>query len=132
MHHRLCRDSYDELLNLSRSLNIAIENKTGGCVPNGRFIGCNAQSGVSTRSARSKEEYSGFRAPLVRKGSKLRIARPEKRNPRRMEFPQTEGDLLKAVMSILSWNLTARWGSALLICQNTLRTSWCPVKATLH
>ena len=70
------------------------DRKTGGYVPDGRFIGYNTQSGASARAARSKEEDSGFQAPLVRKGSKLRIARPEERHPRRMEFPQTEWDLL--------------------------------------
>jgi hypothetical protein len=39
-------------------------------------------------------EDTGFHAPLVRKGSRLRLARPEERHEKRYEFPQSEWDLL--------------------------------------
>ncbi len=70
------------------------------CYPDPNFwvTGYNTQPGASARAARSKEEDSGFHAPLVRKGSKLRIARPEERHARRLEFPQTEWDLLCGVI----------------------------------
>jgi len=89
---------YDDALNLSKSLNIALESRTGGYVADGRFIGINteARSGRRTRTASAEER--GFHAPLVRKGSKLRLARPEDRNERRMENPQTEWDILQGVL----------------------------------
>jgi adenine-specific DNA methylase len=92
--YRLADIAYDEVLNLSRSLNIAVENKTGGYVPDGRFIGYNTQTAASARIAKAGEEETGFHAPLVRKGSKLRLARPEERHTRRLEIPRTEWDVL--------------------------------------
>jgi hypothetical protein len=40
----------------------------------------------------------GYHAPLVRKGSKLRLARPEERNAHRLERPQTDWDILHGVI----------------------------------
>ncbi len=96
--YRLAEFPYDDALNLSKSLNIALESRTGGYVADGRFIGINteARSGRRTRTASAEER--GFHAPLVRKGSKLRLARPEDRNERRMENPQTEWDILQGVL----------------------------------
>jgi hypothetical protein len=96
--YRLADIAYDEVLNLSRSLNIAVENKTGGYVPDGRFIGYNTQTAASARTAKASEEETGFHAPLVRKGSKLRLSRPEERHPRRLEIPRTEWDVLCGVI----------------------------------
>jgi hypothetical protein len=91
---------YDEALNLSRSLNIRLENKTGGYTAKGPFIGINTQTRAGRRAQRASAEDTGFHAPLVRKGSKLRLARPDERNPRRLEHPQTEWDILHgAVMA---------------------------------
>jgi hypothetical protein len=88
--------SYDEGLNLSRSLNISLENKSGGYLANGRFIGVNGVR--SGRVAGALAEDEGFDAPLVRSGSKLRLAKPEERSARRMESPQTEWDLLHGLI----------------------------------
>lgn len=96
--YRLAEFPYDEALNLSRSLGIALENKSGGYVSNGRFIGYNTQSRGRGRSARSDAEETGYHAPLVRSGSKLRIARPEERNEKRREYPQTEWDVLQGMV----------------------------------
>ena len=85
--------AYDEGLNLSRSMNIALEERTAGYTVNGRFIGVNRDAGTG-RTAGAGAEETGFAAPLVRKGSKLRLALPEERDPRRMKSPQTEWDLL--------------------------------------
>jgi len=85
--------AYDEGLNLSRSMNIALEERTAGYTVNGRFIGVNRDVGAG-RAAGAGAEETGFAAPLVRKGSKLRLALPEERDPRRMKSPQTEWDLL--------------------------------------
>ncbi|MBC7343792.1 MAG: hypothetical protein H5U02_15335, partial [Clostridia bacterium] len=43
-------------------------------------------------------EDTGYYAPLIRRGSKLRLARPEERNQRRMERPQTEWDILQGLI----------------------------------
>jgi len=91
---RLAEFPYDEALNISRSLNIALENKSGGYVPNDRFIGYATQETSAGRAKKSEAEDHGFHAPLVRKGSKLRLARPEERHAKRIELPQTEWDLL--------------------------------------
>ncbi len=85
---------YDEALNLSRSLNIRLENKTGGYTAEGPFIGINTEARAGRRAQRASAEDTGFHAPLVRKGAKLRLARPDERNPRRLEHPQTEWDIL--------------------------------------
>lgn len=95
----LAEFAYDEALSLSKSLNIALEGKTGGYNADGRFIGINTQaSGAGRRAARTKAEESGYPAPLVRKGSKLRLARPGERHNRRLEHPQTEWDTLHGLI----------------------------------
>ncbi|WP_045216076.1 DUF1156 domain-containing protein [Desulfonatronovibrio magnus] len=95
---RLGEIPFDEVLNISKSLNIAIESKTGGYNPDGRFIGYNSQAGNVSRKRSSKQSETGYHAPLVRKGSKLRLAAPEERHPRRLEFPQSEWDILYGVI----------------------------------
>ncbi len=88
---------FNDALNLSKSLNIALETKTGGYAANGRFIGINTQES-GRRAAGLKAHEFGFAAPLVRKGSKLRLALPEERDPRRLANPQTEWDLLQGTI----------------------------------
>ncbi len=91
------RFPFDEALNLSKSLNISLDTKPGGYEAKGRFIGINNEAaGCRRRTARTEE--SGFFAPLLRKGSKLRLALPEERDPRRLEHPQTEWDVLHGVL----------------------------------
>jgi len=89
---------YDEALNLSRSLNIALEGKSGGYKAEGRFIGINTAVRSGRRSQQARAEDTGFYAPLVRKGSKLRLTRPDERSKRRLENPQTEWDLLQGLV----------------------------------
>jgi putative DNA methylase len=89
---------YDEALNLSRSLNIALEGKAGGYEANGRFIGINTVTAAGRRT-RARAEEQGFHAPLLRRGSKLRIAVPDERDERRtLDAPQTEWDLLQGML----------------------------------
>jgi len=85
-------------LNLSRSLNIRLETKTGGYTSDGRFIGINTQSNTGRRARQAKAEDAGFHAPLIKKGSKLRLARPDERNQKRIENPQTEWDILHGLI----------------------------------
>jgi adenine-specific DNA methylase len=90
--------AYDEALNLSHSLNIRLDSKTGGyrIEPGQRFIGLNQEA--SGRSRHARAEDTGFAAPLIRKGSKLRLARPEERDKRRLEQPQTDWDRLQGLL----------------------------------
>lgn len=94
----LAEISFDEALNLSRSLSIRLENKTGGYTAEGPFVGINTETSSGTRSQKARAEDIGFHAPLVRKGSKLRLVLPEERIGKRMENPQTEWDLLQGLI----------------------------------
>jgi adenine-specific DNA methylase len=87
--------SYDDALNLSRSLRIRLESAAGGYRIDGRMIGINAE----TRSTRRDSlEDEGYFAPLVRSGSKLRLALPSERHLKRIDDPQTEWDLLQGLI----------------------------------
>lgn len=89
---------YDEALNLSRSLNIKLVSSAGGYKVEGQIIGINnEQLGRSGRPSDTADE-AGFYAPLVSKGSRLRLARPEERHPVRLQEPQTEWDLLHGLL----------------------------------
>lgn len=88
---------YDEALNLSRSLNIGLDARSSGYTVDGRMIGINQEVGGRRRTSRDAESV-GYHAPLVRKGSKLRLARPDERHARRIEAPQTEWDVLQGLI----------------------------------
>ncbi|MEA1960217.1 MAG: hypothetical protein U9N81_02815 [Bacillota bacterium] len=88
----------DEALNLSRSLNIKLETKTGRYSIDDKFIGINNDSSAGRNHQRAREKDIGFHAPLIRKGAKLRLAMPEERNPKRLNNPQTEWDLLHGLI----------------------------------
>lgn len=93
----LAEFSYDEALNLSRSLNIRLEQKPGGYRVEGRMVGINNEA--QGRRARSlNPEETGYDAPLVRRGSKLRLALPEERHANRIDRPQTEWDILQGLI----------------------------------
>ncbi len=91
---------YDDALNLSRSLNITLEMKGGGYSLEGRMIGFNAvQTGKKIAAASvGGEAAAGYFAPLLRKTNKLRLAMPEERNPKRLENPTTEWDILQGII----------------------------------
>jgi adenine-specific DNA methylase len=89
--------TYDDALSLSRSLNIRLEMKAGGYQVNGPVIGINTETQGRRAGNRDAEEV-GYHAPLLRRGSKLRLARPEERSPQRLEHPQTEWDLLHGLI----------------------------------
>ena len=93
----LSQFSFDEALNLSKSLNISLETRSGGYEAKGRFVGINNEVAGGRRSGARAEE-TGFYAPLVRRGSRLRLARPDERDPRRLEHPQTEWDVLHGLL----------------------------------
>lgn len=86
---------YDDALSLSKSLNIRLENKAAGYRDEGRMIGINDErTGRRTRD----DEVEGYYAPLVKRGSKLRLVQPEERNPRRLQNPQNEWDILQGMI----------------------------------
>ncbi|MHB8763288.1 MAG: DUF1156 domain-containing protein [Deferrisomatales bacterium] len=91
--------SYDEVLNLSRSLNIRLEGKAAGYRVEGAMIGINQEAGGRGRRAKgASADGEGYHAPLVRSGSKLRIATPEERDARRLGSPQTDWDRLHGAL----------------------------------
>ena len=86
---------YDDALSLSRSLNISLTNKAAGYAAEGRMIGINDE--ISGRQ-RQDDDFEGYFAPLVRKGSKLRLVRPEERIKKRLENPQSEWDMVQGLL----------------------------------
>lgn len=86
---------FDDVLSLAKSLNISLENKTGGYALGERMVGINQEQ--ANRSSRQAEDV-GYYAPLVRKGSKLRLARPEERNSKRISDPKSEWDKLQGLI----------------------------------
>jgi len=85
--------AFDDILLLSKSLGIALVNKTGtsgatGYKVSDREIGVNTEAAGTGRGSKADLVH----APLVRKGSKLRLALPEERQPARLANPQTDWD----------------------------------------
>ncbi len=91
----LAEIAYDDILNLSRSLGIALDGKSAGYRVQDREIGIN--QAVGTRGRVKGAE--GYQAPLVRAGSKLRLALPEERHNARLSAPQTDWDRLQGLIA---------------------------------
>lgn len=87
--------AFDEGLNLSRSLQIQLAEKNGGYQVQSRTIGLNT---ASRNKNRQNNNINGYHAPLVKKGSKLRLARPGERHEKRLETPQTDWDILQGML----------------------------------
>lgn len=90
--------SFDEALNISKSLNISMENKQGGYRVKDKCIGVNLMAAGKRSRGAGSEETPGFHAPLVRRGSKLRIAGPEERQANRVASPQTDWDIMQGLI----------------------------------
>lgn len=86
---------FDDALSLSKSLNIRLENKAAGYRNEGRMIGINDER---TGRRNRDDEVEGYYAPLVKRGGKLRLVLPEERNPRRLQNPQNEWDILQGLI----------------------------------
>jgi adenine-specific DNA methylase len=92
--------AWDEALNLSKSLGIGLHAAAGGYEVDNHRIGVNtAAEGRAKRARGAEAEAHGFAAPLIRKGSKLRLALPEERYPCRLESPQTDWDRIQGLIS---------------------------------
>lgn len=87
---------FDEVLNVARSLGIAIQSFAAGYDATGRSIGYGTEA--TGRRAGQSDDVVGYHAPLVRKGSDLRLAKPEERNARRMAAPQHEWDVMQGMI----------------------------------
>lgn len=85
--------AFADALNLSKSLNLALEGKTGGYRAEPGRVGLNTAA-----AGRRGRETPHYPAPLIRQGSKLRLARPEERDPRRLAQPQTDWDRLHGLL----------------------------------
>lgn len=91
--------AFDEALNLSRSLGIRLHSAAGGYEVTADSMGFNTVAEGRSRRARGAEaEADGYAAPLVRRGSKLRLALPDERDPRRLAAPQTDWDRLQGLI----------------------------------
>ena len=88
--------SFDEVLNIARSLGIAIQSTPAGYDATGRSIGYGSET--AGRRAGRGDDVVGYHAPLVRKGSNLRLAKPEERNERRLSNPQHEWDVMQGTI----------------------------------
>jgi hypothetical protein len=96
----LAEFAWDEALNLAKSLGIRLHAAAGGYEVDRRIIGVNtAAEGGVRRSRGAEAEAHGYAAPLVRRGSKLRLALPQERDPRRLDAPQTDWDRLQGLIS---------------------------------
>lgn len=91
--------AYDDILNLSRSLGIGLEGKPAGYRVQDRVIGINQAAGKRGRSTSRRAGSDGYYAPLVRDGSKLRLALPEERQGVRLDDPQTDWDRLQGLIA---------------------------------
>jgi putative DNA methylase len=91
----LAEVAYDDILNLSRSLGIALDGKPAGYRVQDREIGINQSVGTRGRDKGAE----GYQAPLIRTGSKLRLALPEERHAVRLTAPQTDWDRLQGLIA---------------------------------
>ncbi|WP_291323778.1 DUF1156 domain-containing protein [Desulfonatronospira sp.] len=91
--------AYDEGLNLSRSLQVRLAEKNGGYQVQDNTIGLSSAARGRARQ-RQANGANGFHAPLVKNGSKLRLAAPRERNEKRLENPQTEWDVLQGMLRV--------------------------------
>lgn len=80
--------AFDDARNLANALNVAIEGKNGNYTASDRKVGLATQQAGAT-----------YAAPLVKSGSKVRLAASEERAPARLEKPQTAWDRLHGLIA---------------------------------
>lgn len=88
--------AFDDMLTLSKSLGIRLESRAAGYRVNNHEIGVNPLA--SGRGGAQKDESAHYAAPLLRSGSKIRLALPEERDDRRLATPQTDWDRLHGTL----------------------------------
>lgn len=91
--------AFDESNNVAKSLNVRLEAKPAGYrqEDGDRLIGYN-QEATGRRGQAQAAEDVGYHAPLVRKGSKLRLALPAERSAKRLDKPQSLWDLMQGAL----------------------------------
>ncbi|HEH8515163.1 TPA: DUF1156 domain-containing protein [Pseudomonas aeruginosa] len=89
--------AYSEALNLSKSLNFRLESRIAGYGGEDRLVAYNTEESGAKRKGASVEAV-GYAAPLLKKGSKLRLAKPEERDKRRIAKPQSDWDVLHGLI----------------------------------
>jgi putative DNA methylase len=80
--------AFDDARNLANALNVAIEGKSGNYTVADRRVGLATEQAGAT-----------YAAPLVKSGSKVRLAAPEERAEARLEKPQTAWDRLHGLIA---------------------------------
>ena len=89
----LSKFPYDDALTLSKSLNVRLDNiGLHGYKPDGHMLGIGDDK--KDDEAGRVQSY----APVVKKGSILRIALPEERQQKRLDEPKTEWDVLQGMI----------------------------------
>lgn len=91
--------AFDESNNVAKSLNVRLEAKPAGYrqEDGDRLIGYN-QEATGRRGQAQAAEDVGYHAPLVRKGSKLRLALPAERSAKRLDKPQSLWDVMQGAL----------------------------------
>jgi putative DNA methylase len=89
---------YDEALNMSRSLGIALEDGRRNYDPGGARVVAVAPEKKGRALISGMEEEMGYYAPFVRSRSKIRLVRPEERNVTRLKKPFTMWDVFHGLI----------------------------------
>ncbi|MBA3598676.1 MAG: DUF1156 domain-containing protein [Methylibium sp.] len=91
--------AFDEANNVAKSLNVRMEAKSAGYRVDGgeRLLGYN-QEATGRRGQAQASDDVGYHAPVVRKGSKLRLALPAERSAKRLERPQSLWDVMQGAL----------------------------------
>jgi putative DNA methylase len=91
--------AFDEANNVAKSLNVRMEAKAAGYrLDDGdRLLGYN-QEATGRRGAAQAGDDVGYHAPVIRKGSKLRLALPAERSAKRLERPQSLWDVMQGAL----------------------------------
>jgi hypothetical protein len=91
--------AFDEANNVAKSLNVRMEAKAAGYrLDDGdRLLGYN-QEATGRRGQAQASDDVGYHAPVVRKGSKLRLALPAERSAKRLERPQSLWDVMQGAL----------------------------------
>lgn len=91
--------AFDEANNVAKSLNVRMEAKAAGYrLDDGeRLLGYN-QEATGRRGQAQASDDVGYHAPVLRKGSKLRLALPAERSAKRLERPQSLWDVMQGAL----------------------------------
>lgn len=91
--------AFDEANNVAKSLNVRMESKAAGyrLDEGDRLLGYN-QEATGRRGQAQASDDVGYHAPVVRKGSKLRLALPAERSTKRLERPQSLWDVMQGAL----------------------------------